>query len=88
MLHLKLGRHAELHTLLNLEWLVFESSFGAFGGKVDGDGGPAFGVHGQGEDDAVARVVGVAEVFAAAAQTEGLLVALHCFVVGVWGGDG
>jgi len=34
----------------------------------------------------VAGVVGVAEVFAAAAEAEGLLVALHGFIVGIWGG--
>jgi hypothetical protein len=36
----------------------------------------------------VSGVVGVAEVGAAAAETERLLVALHCFVVGVWGKEG
>lgn len=64
MLHLELGCHAELDALLDLEWLVFESGLGALGGEVDGDGWAAFGVHGQGEDDAVTGIVGVGEIFA------------------------
>ena len=83
MLHLKLCSHVELRTLLDLEWLVLESLLCVLGREIDGDGRLAFGVHGEGEDDAVAWVVGVGKVLAAAAETERLLVALHGFIVGV-----
>jgi len=83
MLDLELRRHAELDSFLDLERLVLERSLGAAGGEIDGDRWAAFGVHGKGEDDAVARVVGVREVIASAAETEGLLVALHGLIIGI-----
>lgn len=81
MLDLELRRHAELNSLLDLERFVLERSFGASGGEIDGDGWAAFRVHGQRENDAVAWVVGVREVIASATETEGLLVALHGFII-------
>lgn len=83
MLHLELRSHVELGTLLDLERLVFESLLCILGREIDGDGWLTFGIHGEGEDDAVAGVIGVGEVLAAAAETERLLVALHGFIVGV-----
>lgn len=83
MLHLELCSHVELRTLLDLEWLVLKSLLCVLGGEIDGDWRLAFGVHGEREDDAVAWVVGVGKVLAAAAEAEGLLVALHGFIVGV-----
>jgi hypothetical protein len=59
MLDLELRCHAELGTLLDLERLVLESGFRAFCGEINGDWWAAFGVHGQGEDDTVARVIGI-----------------------------
>jgi hypothetical protein len=41
-------------------------------------------VHGEGDDDADAGVVGVGDVLAGA-QSEGLLVSLERLVAGVWG---
>jgi len=83
MLHLELRSHVELGTLLDLERLVFESLLCILGREIDGDGWLTFGIHGEGEDDAVAGVIGVGEVLAAATETERLLVALHGFIVGV-----
>jgi hypothetical protein len=59
MLDLELRCHAELGTLLDLERLVLESGFRAFFGEINGDGWAAFGVHGQGEDDTVTRIIGI-----------------------------
>lgn len=84
VLNLEASRHGELGALLDVEGLVLERGLGALGGEVDGDGRPAGGVHGEGEDDAVARVGGVGER-GAGEQAEGRLVALEGLVVGVWG---
>lgn len=59
MLDLESGCHAELDTLLDLEWLVLECSLRTLGREINGDRRTTFGVHGQGDDDAVAGIVGV-----------------------------
>jgi hypothetical protein len=61
MLDSKLRRHGERRALLNLEWLVLESSLGALGAKIDGYWWATLRVHGQGEDDADPGIVGVGD---------------------------
>lgn len=82
VLDLELGAHGELGALLDLEGLVLEGRLAAGGGEVDGDGVAAGGVHGQGQDDADAGVVGIRDV-GAAAETEGLLVPLERLIAGI-----
>jgi hypothetical protein len=82
VLDLELGAHGELGVLLDLERLVLQRGLAAGGGEVDGDGVATGRVHGEGEDDADAGVVGVRDVLAGA-EAEGLLVALKGLVVGV-----
>jgi hypothetical protein len=76
MLDLESRLHSEFCSFFDLEGMVFESGECAWSSEVDGDGVTASGVHGEREDDAVAWVVGVREVFSASAQTEGFFVAL------------
>ena len=68
MLNLELRRHGELCPLFDLEGVVFQSGQSTRGTEVDGDGGAVGRVHGEREDDAEAWIVGVREVFAAAAE--------------------
>lgn len=74
------GGHGELCAFLDLEGLVLEGVLAPGRGEVDGDWGAAGRVHGQGLDNADARVVGVGEVVAAG-ETEGFLVALEGLVI-------
>lgn len=83
MLDLELGAHGKLGTLLDLEGLVLEGGLAAGLREVDGDGTATGRVHSEGEDDADAGVRGVREVLAAA-EAEGLLVALEGLVAGIW----
>ena len=85
MLDLELRLHRELRSLLDLERVVLEGVQCTGGCEIDSDGVTTGGVHGEGEDDAVAWVVGVGEVLAPATNAKGFFVALHCFVIGVWG---
>lgn len=64
MLDLELGAHGKLGTFLDLEGLVLEALLAAWRGEVNRDGWAARRVHGEGEDDADARVVGVGDVLA------------------------
>lgn len=82
VLDLEGGAHGELGALLDLEGLVLEALLAARPGEVDRDGGAAGGVHGQGEDDADAGVVGVGDA-GAAAQAERFLVPLEGLIAGV-----
>lgn len=84
VLHLELGRHVELGALLNLERLLLQRSFGALLGQVDGDRRSALGLHGEGEDDAVSRVVGVGDRGAPRGETQGGFVSLQGLVFGIW----
>lgn len=79
MLDLELGAHGELGALLDLEGLVLEGALAAGAREVDGDGVAARRVHGEGEDDAHARVAGIRDC-GAAAETERLLVTLEGLV--------
>ena len=83
MLNLELRSHGELSSLLDLEWVILKSLLGASGGEVDDHVGTAGRGHGEGEDDAVTGVGGIAEVFTTAAETKGFFVALEGFVVGI-----
>lgn len=85
VLNLELGAHGELGALLDLEGLVLQGSLAAGGRQVDGLGVATGRVHGEGQDDADARVVGVRDV-GAGTQAERLLVALEGLVVGVCSG--
>lgn len=80
VLHLELGLHGELGTLLDGEGLLLEVLQRPGRRQVDHDGLPAGRLHGERVDDAHARVVGVGQVVAAA-EAEGLLVALEGLVV-------
>ena len=80
MLNLERDDHRELRTLLDLEWLVLKRSLAAGLREVDCDGVAARRLHGQGMDDAYAGVVRVRQVLAAA-EAEGLLVALEGLVI-------
>lgn len=66
MLDLELRLHAELRALLDSERLVLELLERAGRLEVDDDVGAAFDFEAEREDDALARVVGVAEGLAAA----------------------
>ena len=72
MLHLELGLHAEIGAFLDGEGLVLEGIDGTGGSEVNGDVGTSFHLQSQREDDALARVGGVGEVFARA-EAERLL---------------
>lgn len=74
--------HGELGTLLDPEGLIFETVLASGGGEIDGDGIASSGIHGEGEDDADAGVVGVGYVFSIT-QAERLLVSLKRFVAGI-----
>jgi len=67
MLNLELRSHAELDALLYSEGLLCKRFFGAFLREVDCDWRSAFRIHGEREDDAVAWIGRVGEVFAAVA---------------------
>lgn len=84
VLDAELRLHGELGSLLDAEGVVLEGLQSTGSGEVNADGIAARGVHGEREDDALARVAWVGEVLPAAAETEGLLVAPEGFVVGVW----
>lgn len=79
VLDLELGAHGELGALLDGKGLVLEGGLAARGGQVNGDGRATRRVHGEGEDDADAAVVGVGNVLAAA-EAEGFLVSLEGLV--------
>lgn len=70
VLDLEFGSHAELGTLLYLEWLVLQSLLTALLGQIDNDGWSSFGIELQREDDAVAGVVGVRKVLARATEAQ------------------
>jgi len=76
MLHLELGTHGKLGTLLDLERLILEGLFRSRSGKVNGDRRPACRVHCQGQDDALAWVIGVRDALSTAAESEGFFVPL------------
>ena len=80
VLNLERDDHRELRALFDLEWLVLKCSLTARLREVDRDGVAARRLHGQGMDDADAGVVGVRKVFAAA-EAEGLLVALEGLII-------
>jgi hypothetical protein len=82
MLDLELGHHGKLGVLLDPEGLVLEGVLATGCREVDGHRIAAGGLHGQGEDDADAGVAGIGQVIAAA-ETEGLLVALERLIAGV-----
>jgi hypothetical protein len=87
MLHLELGLHAELRALLDPERLVLELLERAGRLEVDDDVRAALDLEAQGEDDALARVVGVAERVAAA-EAERLFPLAEGLVVLVCGACG
>ena len=82
MLHLELGAHGKLGTLLDLEGLVLQRVLAALLRKVDGDGVTAGGLHGQGLDDADTLIVRVRKILSSR-QTERLLVPLQGLIVGI-----
>jgi len=82
VLDLESSDHGELGTLLDLEGLILEGELAAGLGQIDSDGIAAGALHGQGEDDAYSRIVGIGEVLAAT-ETERFLVFLEGFVVGI-----
>lgn len=83
MLDLELGTHGELDALLDLEGVVLEGLLRAGGGKVDGDGVTAGRAHRQGEDDALAGVVGVRDALSTSPESKRLLVTLERLVFGI-----
>jgi len=83
VLDLELGAHGEGGALLDLEGVLLEVLGAAGGRQVDHDGRAARRVHGEGLDDADARVIGIRQVLAAA-QAERLLIALQRLVALVW----
>jgi hypothetical protein len=83
VLHLELRLHAELRALLDGEGLVLERLDGAGRLEVDDDVRAAFDLEAEREDDALARVVGVREVFALP-EAERLFPLAEGLVVLVW----
>ncbi len=83
VLDLESGPHGELGSLLDLERVVLEGGLATGGREVDRHGRPAGSLHGQGEDDADARIALIREVPAATAEAERLLVSLEGLIAGV-----
>lgn len=61
MLDLEFRRHSKLNALLNLKRLILEGALGTLGAEVDGYRGSTIAIHGEGEDDTDAGVVGVGD---------------------------
>lgn len=82
MLDLELGRHTEFCALLDFEWLVLQSCFCPFGAEINSHGWTALAVHGQGEDDANARVVRVRNALSSH-KAKGFFVPLEGLILGI-----
>ncbi len=83
VLDLELGNHGELGSLLDLEWFILESGLGAWGGEVNSHWWTAGGVHGQGENDALALIVWIGQRWASAEAERGL-VTLKRLILGIY----
>ena len=76
MLYLKLGTHSELSSLFDFEWVIFEGFLRSGSGEFNGDRRASGRVHRQGQDDALAWVVGIRNALSTGSKTERLFVLL------------
>jgi hypothetical protein len=82
MLNLKFSSHVELGALLDLERLVLKGVLGAWSTKVNGDRWTALALHGQGQNNADAGIVGVRDRLATT-EAQRLLVTLKRLIIGI-----
>ncbi len=83
VLHLEFGRQMELGALLDLERILLEALDGTVLGEIDPDVRTTSRCEGESENDAITRVVGIAQVFATATKSQALLVTLKGLVLGI-----
>jgi hypothetical protein len=73
----------ETGAFLDGEWAVFQLGEGSGGGQLDGDVGTPWGLEGQGVDDALSRVVGVADRLASV-ETQRGLPSIEGLIILIW----
>jgi hypothetical protein len=86
MLNLESSCQVESASLLKLERVVFEGLESTRGRNIELDWWTTFRVHLKGQDDAVAWVIGIAQILSTATESKRFLVSLQRLILGICNG--